>query len=460
MPAVSAGSTQITIVGAGLGGALLACFLGRAGHRVALYERRSDPRAAGFVGGRSINLAISARGIDALRRVDLADRVLAEAVPMRGRMIHPVHGDLAFQPYSKDRSDAINSVSRGGLNLILLEAAAAHPNVSLHFDERCIDIDPDRPAARFINTRKGETTEAISDLIIGADGAYSAVRARMQYLDRFDYQQEFLQHGYKELHIPPARPGAPGGLGGAFAIEPNALHIWPRGGSMMIALPNREGSFTCTIFWPYQGSDGFDAVRAAEDVTRVFEAKYPDAVPLMPTLVEDYLSHPVGSMVTIRCKPWQHAGKVALMGDAAHAIVPFFGQGANAAFEDCVALSACLEEFAPDWPAALAAYEDRRREHADAIADMALVNFIEMRDKTASRLFRLKKRGEKVLHRAFPSWFIPLYHMISFTTIPYADARRRAIRQWQVLGSIAAVLILALVVGAILLLESWKGAAS
>jgi len=443
---VGASEKQITIIGAGLGGSLLACFLGRAGHRVALYERRPDPRAAGFVGGRSINLALSARGIDSLRRVDLADRVLEQAVPMRGRMIHPVQGALAFQPYSKDRSDAINSVSRGGLNLILVEAAAAHPNVSLHFDERCVDVDPDRPAARFINARKGESTEVRSDLVIGADGAYSAVRARMQYLDRFDYQQEFLRHGYKELHIPPARGGAAGS--GAFAIEPNALHIWPRGGSMMIALPNREASFTCTLFWPYDGADGFNAIRSAEDVRCVFEQRFPDVVPLMPTLVEDYLSHPVGSMVTIRCRPWQHAGKVALLGDAAHAIVPFFGQGANAAFEDCVALGACLKEFAADWRTALEAFEDRRREHADAIADMALDNFIEMRDKTASRLFRVKKRGEKALHRLLPSWFIPLYHMVSFTTIPYADARRRAARQWRALGLAALGAAIAIVIAA------------
>ncbi|MHC4948239.1 MAG: FAD-dependent oxidoreductase [Planctomycetota bacterium] len=425
------------VVGAGLGGALMACFLARAGHRVTVVERRSDPRARGFIGGRSINLALSTRGIAALREVELADGVLADVVPMRGRMMHAVDGDLTFQPYSKDAGDAINSVSRGGLNLALLEAADAYDTVTLRFDAPCVTVDPDAPS---VTVRDGDgETELGADAIIGADGAFSAVRGVMQRLDRFDYRQDWLQHGYKELTIPPTDAGA-------FAMEPNALHIWPRGGFMMIALPNLDRSFTCTCFWPFAGPTGFDAIASDEDVRPFFDRWFPDAVPLMPTLVEDFRRNPTSSLVTVRCRPWRVGGTTVLLGDAAHAIVPFYGQGMNCAFEDCSALAACLAARGDDLDAAFADYETRRKENADAIADLALENFIEMRDKVGSSVFLAKKRMEKTLHRLFPSTFVPLYNLVSFSTVPYAEARRRVRRRHARLLGLAAAVAVAVVV--------------
>jgi len=453
------GSTRITIVGAGLAGALMACYLAKMGYRVAVYERRPDPRIAGAEGGRSINLALSARGIKGLAGVGLADSILQNAIPMRGRTLHSRSGSIAFQPYSKNRSDAINSVSRAGLNLALIEAAAAYPNVELHFDHRCLDVDLDAPAAIFEHELAPGTPDSKprtqivrveSDLIIGADGAFSAVRTKMQKTERFQYAQSYLEHGYKELNIPP-REGS--SSEDRFVMEKNALHIWPRGGSMMIALPNADGSFTCTLFWPYEGRHSFAALKTPDQIERFFNEEYPDAVPLMPSLVEDYLRNPVGSLVTIKCQPWRHDGKVVLLGDAAHAIVPFYGQGMNCAFEDCISLADCLKNSPDDLGRALADFEADRKENADAIADMALDNFIEMRDKVASRAFRLKKRLEHLLHAIFPGAFTPLYNMVSFSTIPYAQARRQAQRQsflilttgaW--LGTIALALLIVLLI--------------
>jgi kynurenine 3-monooxygenase len=413
------------------------------GYRVAVYERRPDPRVAGAEGGRSINLALSARGIKGLAGVGLADAILQNAIPMRGRMLHSRSGSIAFQAYSKNRSDAINSVSRAGLNLALIEAAGAYPNVELQFDHRCLDVDLDAPAAIFEHEIAPGTPDSKprtqivrveSDLVIGADGAFSAVRTKMQKTDCFQYEQSYLEHGYKELHIPAREASSDD----RFAMEKNALHIWPRGGSMMIALPNADGSFTCTLFWPYEGRHSFAALKTPDQIERFFNEEYPDAVPLMPTLVEDYLRNPVGSLVTIKCRPWRYEGRVVLLGDAAHAIVPFYGQGMNCAFEDCISLADCLRNHPEDPARALADFESDRKENADAIADMALDNFIEMRDKVASRVFRLKKRLEHLLHAIFPTAFTPLYNMVSFSTIPYAQARRQAQRQSMLIFTIGA----------------------
>ncbi len=412
------------VVGAGLAGSLLATALGRLGYRVSVYERRPDPRVKGYIGGRSINLALSVRGTEALARLGLDGVVLREAIAMPGRMIHDPLGGLAYQPYGKDRSQAINSVSRGGLNLTLLRAAGETPGVELFFSQRCVDVDLEAPAALFEDEsdpgRGARRVEA--DLVIGADGAFSPVRGRLQKCDRVSSSQAYLEHGYKELHIPPTG-------GGEFALEPHALHIWPRGGSMMIALPNPDKSFTCTLFWPFQGEHGFESLRTPEEVGAFFRRHYPDAVPLMPTLAEDYLRHPASSLVTVRCWPWQRGGKVVVIGDAAHAIVPFFGQGMNCAFEDCSAFVDLLDTHAGDLPRVLEAFEQQRKPNADAIADMALENFIEMRDKVKGRWFRWKKHAEHALHALLPGWYLPLYTMVSFSTIPYAQARRRARRQ-------------------------------
>jgi kynurenine 3-monooxygenase len=431
---------QFTIVGSGLAGALMACYLGRAGYRVVLFEKRLDPRAQEQVGGRSINLAISVRGIHGLREVGLADEVLRSAIPMRGRMIHSPSGALAFQPYGKDDSESINSVSRAGLNLTLVRAAAAYDTVRLCFQEKCTAVDLQTGAIELVNEGTGVTSTVTGGIVIGADGAYSAVRAQMQKLERFNYEQDYLSHGYKELTIP-------AGPGSAFRMEKHALHIWPRRSFMMIALPNLDGSFTCTLFWPFEGANSFAALTTRADVLRFFGAQFPDAVALMPTLGEDFLKNPTGSLVTIRCSPWHVADRVVLLGDACHAVVPFLGQGMNAAFEDCTVLNECLLDRGPDWEAAFRAYEIRRKENVDALADLCVANFLEMRDHVASRLFRLRKKFEMALHGLFPRWYVPLYTLVTFTRTPYAEALWRAKRQdrivWTVVvvGTLAAVLL-------------------
>jgi len=426
--------THIIIVGAGLAGSLMACYLAQAGYRVTVFERRSDPRIAGTSSGRSINLALSARGLAGLAGAGLAETVMqADAIPMRGRMIHPASSTtssstttpaLFFQPYSSNPTDAINSVSRSGLNLTLLKAAAAYRHVSVVFDHPCIDVDLDAPAAIF-QTARGEVRYS-ADLILGADGAFSPVRARLQKTDRFEYSQTYLGHGYKELHIPAARDlRLDERRFNGFAMDPNALHIWPRGGAMMIALPNRDCSFTCTLFWPFQGDHGFESLRTPEHVLAFFARTYPDAVPLMPTLATDYFANPTGSLVTIRCWPWRSQGKVCILGDAAHAIVPFYGQGMNAAFEDCLTLAHCLAEHKSDTAAALEEFQTTRKPNADAIADMALENFIEMRDKVGSLAFLYKKKLEQEVHQLAGERLTPQYNLVSFSTVPYTQAQQR-----------------------------------
>jgi kynurenine 3-monooxygenase len=428
------------VVGAGLGGSMMAALLGRAGRTVEVLERRADARRGAAEAGRSINLAISARGLHALDHLGLKDEVLRIGIPLYGRMIHPVSGPLAFQPYGS-RRQAINSVSRADLNRLLLDAAEARGRVSIHFNRRCVGADLERAQVTTVDARDGSDERAHCGVIIGADGAYSAVRAQLARRDRHDYSQAYLGHGYKELVISP-------GEDGTHVLDKHALHIWPRGGFMMMAMANIDGSFTVTLYLPWEGQHGFDRLQTADAVRRFFAEQFPDAIPLLPTFEADFASHPTGSLVTVRNGSWRSGGDVVLLGDAAHAIVPFFGQGANAAFEDCLALEAALNRAPEDRAAAFAAYQEGRRPHTDAIADLALANFYEMRDHVASPWFRMEKRAERVLNRMFPSWFIPLYTMISFTTIPYAEARDRARRQARgvrlVLVGVAALLLVLL----------------
>lgn len=431
---------RVIIVGAGLAGALLACSLAGRGYRITLFERRPDPRCHSFIGGRSINLALSTRGITALKEVGLADRVLAHAIPMPGRMIHGPRGTTVFQPYSANPNDAINSVSRGGLNIALIDEADSSDRVTIGFNQRCIGVDLDRLSATFQHEETGEESIHPADWIAGADGAFSAVREAMRdRMTNFDCSQSFLGHGYKELSIPPAESGD-------FAMEPNALHIWPRGGAMMIALPNADHTFTCTLFWPLEGAGSFASIRSKDEIVPFFEKHYPDAVPLMPTLVEDYETNPIGLLATVRCGPWFYEDKVLLIGDAAHAIVPFFGQGMNAAFEDCRILAVLLREGGTDRARVFERFFAERKANTDAIADLALANFIEMRDKTASPAFRFRKKIEQALHRLVPQWFVPLYNLVSFTNVPYAEARARARKQWRVVALIAALAAVCFVV--------------
>jgi len=413
---------KFILIGSGLAGGLLAAYLGRRGYEVDLYERRADPREGNLVGGRSINLALSTRGIHALEQIGIADEVLKHAIPMRGRMIHPAAAGSApiFAPYDVDPNKHINSIGRAALNTTVIEAAQRYPNVHVKFNHKCTEVDIDSPTAQLLNTSTSQPITALGDAVIGVDGAFSAVRQSMQLkIDNFQYDESYLAHGYKELTIPP-------GPNGAWQMEKNALHIWPRKSFMMIALPNPDGSFTCTLFWEFEGPRSFATTKTDDDVRRFFEEEFPDAVPLMPNLLADFKNNPTGSLVTIRCAPWFYKDKVALVGDAAHAVVPFYGQGMNAAFEDCVVLDECLAGFPDDRQRAFAEYFQRRKVNADALADLALENFIEMRDKTASRAFRAKKKLDHFLEAALPGVYLPLYTMVTFTRIPYAQAARRA----------------------------------
>jgi kynurenine 3-monooxygenase len=425
---------RVAIVGAGLTGSLLACFLARRGLAVTLYERRPDPRVAEVERGRSINLAISERGLDALRRIGLVDQVMAGALPMKGRMIHPVEGPLDFQPYSAGHDRAINSISRGALNNALLDAAADAPGVEILFDHRLVEFDSQAGSLIF-ETPAGKV-EARADVVLGADGAGSAVREQLFSEGAVTEEVDFLDYGYKELSIP--------SVDGEFALDPGALHIWPRGTSMMIALPNPDRSFTCTLFWP---TGSFDALCTSAVIEQHFRTNYPDLLPLAPNLVDDYLNNPVGLLGTVHTQPWQAYGRTALVGDAAHAIVPFYGQGANCAFEDVVELDRCLDDTAGAWARALPLFEHRRRENTEAIAEMALANFVEMRDKVASPVFRLGKRIEHGLERLLPGRYVSRYELVSFSTTPYAEVRQRVHRQHQVLAG--AVLLGAALTGAL-----------
>ena len=411
---------KFVLIGSGLAGGLLAAYLGRRGHEVDLYERRADPREGNIVGGRSINLAISTRGIHALEQIGLAHEALQYAIPMRGRMIHPAGAGARtiFSPYDVDPKKCINSIGRAALNTTVIEAAQRYPNVHVHFKHKCTDVDLDTATAQF-ETERGQLV-ARGDAVIGVDGAFSAVRKSMQQkIGNFQYDESYLAHGYKELTIPP-------GPDGSWQMEKNALHIWPRKSFMMIALPNPDGSFTCTLFWQFEGPRSFASTKSHDDVHRFFDEEFPDAVPIMPTLLEDFRQNPTGSLVTIRCAPWFYRDKVCLLGDAAHAVVPFYGQGMNAAFEDCVVLDECLEKFPENRESAFAEYFSRRKENADALADLAIGNFIEMRDKTASKTFRAKKKLDHLLEAALPGIYLPLYTMVTFTRIPYAAAAKRA----------------------------------
>ena len=412
---------RITLVGGGLAGSLAAVYLAKRGYEVNIYERRPDMRNVEIPAGRSINLALSTRGIDALKRVGLDQVVLDQAIPMAGRMMHDEKGNLAYQPYGKD-GQAINSVSRAHLNIQLLKLADEHENVNQFFNMRCQEVDIENSICKFLNEETGEMVEVDSDYILGSDGAYSPVRLKMMKNDRFDYSQSYTKSGYKELNITPTPDGD-------FAMDPDSLHIWPRGNFMMIALPNPDKSFTCTLFMPYDGDVGFDQINSDQEILDFMNTYFADAVPLMPELLNDFKQNPVGSLVTVRCYPW-HMKKATLIGDACHAIVPFYGQGMNCAFEDCVELDNCLEEF-DDWDNAMNEYQKRRKPNADAIADLALQNFIEMRDLVGDKDFLHYKKIEHQLCELHPDLFKSQYEMVTFSKVPYSDAMTKGAQNTQ-----------------------------
>lgn len=425
-------STQknITVVGAGLVGSLVSIYLAKRGHKVQVFERRADMRKADIIAGRSINLALSDRGWRGLEGVGIADEIKKIAIPMYGRSIHLKDGSSTYQPYGKE-SQAIYSVSRGGINMKLMDLAEQQPNVSIHFEERCDKVDRKNNEVTFYNTNTNTSKVIKSDLVFGADGAFSAVRTHMQlHSDRFDYQQFYIDCGYKELVIPP-------GPNGEHLIEKNCLHIWPRGSFMMIALPNMDGSFTCTLFFQMEGPKSFATIKTETDVLKFFNEDFSSAVPLMPTLVHDWFANPTSSLVTVKCKPWVFDDKIALIGDAAHAIVPFYGQGMNCGFEDCVVLNQLIEKYGDISPECLHEYEAMRKPDGDAIADLAIANFIEMRDKTADKTFLLQKKIEANFSAKYPEKWVPLYSMVTYSpNIRYSEALRDGNKQQAIMDQV------------------------
>jgi kynurenine 3-monooxygenase len=412
---------EITLVGAGLAGSLLAIFLARRGYRVRLLERRLDPRktAAPPSAGRSINLALANRGIAALEEVGVMESLRSALIPMAGRMLHDEEGRLRLIPYGNKPHEVIYSVSRAGLNALLVDAAESTGQVSIRFGETVSGVD-------FANRR---VQGMPYDVLIGTDGSASAVRAAILERTGGRLDEEPLGHSYKELSI----PAAPGGR---FRMEKNALHIWPRGEYMLIALPNVDGSFTVTLFLPNEGEESFQALTTPEAVGALFKRRFADAIPLMPAFVEDFFRNPTGHLETIRCEPWWFEDHALLLGDAAHAIVPFHGQGMNAAFEDCSAFDRCLENPDQPWNEVFAEFEKRRRPNADAIADMALENYVEMRSTVREPKFQLKKDLSFRLEERHPGRFIPRYSMVMFHTIPYAEAKRRGAIQEEILDEL------------------------
>ncbi len=409
---------NITISGSGLVGSLLGVYLKQKGYDVSIYERRPDLRNSNISGGKSINLALSQRGWRALAGVGLDKEIEKMAIPMYKRVMHAVDGTLTDQPYGVN-GEAIFSVSRGGLNERMMSLAEEN-GVTIHFDHKCSYVDLKTAEAHFEGPNG--KIEVQSDILFGADGAFSAVRAVMQKTDRFNYQQEYIEHGYKELEIP-ANPD------GTHKLEKEALHIWPRGQHMLIALPNLDGSFTCTLFFPFEGNPSFESILTGDDVMNFFNEAFPDAVPLIPNLVDEYFGNPTSSLCIIRCFPWTVDDKVALIGDAAHAIVPFYGQGMNAGFEDCRVLSDIIDEKGDDWLSIFKEYEKVRKPSGDGIAQLSKNNFIVMRDLTADPTFLLQKKIEKRFSQKHPDKWMPLYSQVTFSHIPYAEALAAGERQ-------------------------------
>lgn len=416
---------HIAIAGAGLVGSLLSIYLVKRGYQVSVFERRPDMRKHVLEAGRSINLALSNRGIRALDFVGLAEGMKKVAIPMRGRMMHDRQGDLTFQPYGKD-GQFINSVSRSGLNMMLIEEAEKL-GVNFFFEYKCVDVDLESNTLTM--QTYGTNMHKIFDLIIGADGAFSAIRNAMEEDGAIAHTEDTLEHGYKELRIPP-------GESGSFLMERNALHIWPRESFMLIALPNPDATFTCTLFLPFQGKPSFHELNSNDKIKLFFQEYFPDALPLMPTLLEDFRDNSTSSLVTIRCFPWVK-NNTFLIGDAAHGVVPFYGQGMNAGFEDCYVLNQLLDQLQDDWERVLPIYQKLRKPDNDAIAQLALDNFVEMRDLVADENFLLRKKIEARLHELFPQEWIPLYSMVTFQeNIRYSEAQSIGKIQKKIMDSV------------------------
>ncbi len=421
---------SISIMGAGLVGSLMACYMQKRGLKVNVYESRGDMRKQGYVGGRSINLALSTRGWTALEKIGIDEDIKKIAIPMFGRVIHQKDGSTDYQPYGKE-NEAIYSVSRGDLNKKLIELADQFEEVHFNFNSFCQSINFEKNEAEILNTETKSNFKISDDIVIGTDGAFSRVRESMQKLPRFNYDQYYINYGYKELTIP-------AGPNGSYLIEKEALHIWPRGEFMMIALPNMDGSFTCTLFVPFEGENAFDDLTDEQKVKDYFEYHFPDAIQLMPTLIEDFFKNPTSALVTVRCYPW-HKNNFGIMGDASHAIVPFFGQGMNCGFEDVRIFDELYGKFGDNTETLLNHFELSRKENADAIAQMALDNFIEMRDLVGDKNFLRKKHIEHLIME-HPSYnYTSMYQYVSFSNEPYAFAYQVGQKQTKMLEALSKI---------------------
>ncbi len=419
---------NVAVVGAGLVGSLLAVLLAKKGMNVDVFERRPDLRKAASIGGRSINLALSDRGFKALKLADFEQEIRDISIPMYGRQMHDKEGQLSVLPYGKD-NEAIYSVSRGRLNQKLMNLADEYENIQYRFDHACKDVELSNNEIIFENPKTKEESKYQYDHIFGSDGAYSAVRSRLQKTKLFNYSQEYLTHGYKELHFP-AQPD------GTHCFDKNYLHIWPRGEFMLIALPNLDGSFTVTLFFPLKGAVSFESLDTEQKVIDFFERTFPDAKEQMPTLTEDYFKNPTSTLVTIRCNPWNFEDKVLLIGDASHAVVPFYGQGLNAGMEDCTVFFDLLEKNNNNLNETIKEFGAKRVPDGDAIADLALYNYIEMRDLSGDKDFLLRKKIERKFSDLYPNKWIPLYSRVTFSHHPYSEALEEGKKQEEIMDEV------------------------
>ena len=419
---------RVAVVGAGLVGSLLAVLLAKKGMQVDVFEKRPDLRKADAISGRSINLALSDRGFKALKLADFEAEIMEIAIPMYGRQMHDIAGNLSFQPYGKE-NQAIYSVSRGELNRLLMNLADKYENIHYRFNHACKGIDLKTNTITFENPTSGELNEYTYDHIFGADGANSEVRRVIEKTPMFNYSQEYLAHGYKELFFPAEENGG-------FCFEKNALHIWPRGEFMVIALPNLDGSFTVTLFFPMKGELSFESLNTPEKVIAFFEEYFPDALDKMPDLGERFFANPTSNLMTIRCSPWNYEGKVLLIGDASHAVVPFYGQGLNAGMEDCTIFLDTLEKLNNDMEKAFEIFGKERVKDGNAIADLAVYNYIEMRDLTGDPDFLLRKKIERKFSDLYPDKWMPLYSRVTFSHHPYSEALEEGNRQRRIMDEV------------------------